>query len=128
MARRRAARKAIRRVGRRAARAVKSRRGKNGATFGGISPKGAIKGAIGISVVRKLPIYNSMPPQYKQPAQMLTLGLGGKFAGISGMQHFTSTGISYALANFMETSDLLGGLGGILGGNTKTTTTAQVTP
>jgi hypothetical protein len=119
--RRRAARKAVRRTRRAATRAV--RRGRT-STFGGVSPKGAIKGAIGVSVVRKLPIFNSIPAQYRQPAQMIGLGVGGKAVGIGGMQHFTSTGLSYAIANFMETSNIMGG---ILGGNTRSTAPARQT-
>ena len=119
--RRRAARKAVRRTRRAATRAV--RRGST-SPFGGVSPKGAIKGAIGVSVVRKLPIFNSIPAQYRQPAQMIGLGVGGKAVGIGGMQHFTSTGLSYAIANFMETSNIMGG---ILGGNTQKTTTQRQT-
>ena len=113
--RRRAARKAVRRTRRAATRAV--RRGRT-STFGGVSPKGAIKGAVGVSIIRKLPIFNSIPAQYRQPAQMIGLGVGGKAVGIGGMQHFTSTGLSYAIANFMETSNIMGG---ILGGNTRST-------
>lgn len=115
MARRRAARKVVRRTRRAATRAV--RRGRT-SRFGGVSPKGAIKGAIGVSLIRKIPIFNSLPPQYRQPAQMIGLGVGGKAVGIGGMQHFTSTGLSYAIANFMETSNIMGG---ILGGNTQST-------
>ena len=113
--RRRAVRRTARRARRSATRAV--RRGRT-STFGGVSPKGAIKGAVGVSIIRKLPIFNSIPAQYRQPAQMIGLGVGGKAVGIGGMQHFTSTGLSYAIANFMETSNIMGG---ILGGNTRNT-------
>ena len=115
MARRRAARKAVRRTRRAATRVV--RRGRT-SRIGGVSPKGAIKGAIGVSLIRKIPIFNSLPPQYRQPAQMIGLGVGGKAVGIGGMQHFTATGIAYGIANFMETSNIMGG---ILGGNTQST-------
>ena len=115
MARRRTARKVVRRTRRAATRAV--RRGKT-SRIGGVSPKGAIKGAIGVSLIRKIPIFNSIPAQYRQPAQMIGLGVGGKAVGIGGMQHFTATGIAYGIANFMETSNIMGG---ILGGNTQST-------
>jgi hypothetical protein len=115
MARRRAARKAVRRTRRAATRVV--RRGRT-SRIGGVSPKGAIKGAIGVSLIRKIPIFNSIPAQYRQPAQMIGLGVGGKAVGIGGMQHFTATGIAYGIANFMETSNIMGG---ILGGNTQST-------
>lgn len=110
--RRRAVRRTARRATRRATRAT--RRAKT-STFGGVSAKGAIKGGIGISVVRKLPIFNNLPAQYKQPAQMVGLGVGAKAVGIGGMQHFTSTGLSYAIANFMETSNIFGGILGRTG-------------
>ena len=115
MARRRAARKVVRRTRRAATRVV--RRGRT-SRIGGVSPKGAIKGAIGVSLIRKIPIFNSIPAQYRQPAQMIGLGVGGKAVGIGGMQHFTATGIAYGIANFMETSNIMGG---ILGGNTQST-------
>ena len=121
MARRRAARKAVRRTRRAATRVV--RRGRT-SRIGGVSPKGAIKGAIGVSLIRKIPIFNSIPAQYRQPAQMIGLGIGGKAAGIDGMQHFTATGIAYGIANFMETSNIMGG---ILGGNTQSTVAQRQT-
>ena len=115
--RRRAARTVIRRTRRAATRAV--RRGKT-SRIGGVSPKGAI----GVSLIRKIPIFNSLPPQYRQSAQMISLGVGGKAIGVGGMQHFTATGIAYGIANFMETSNMLGG---ILGGNTQTTVAQRQT-
>jgi hypothetical protein len=121
MARRRAARKAVRRTRRAVTRAV--RRGST-SRIGGVSPKGALKGAIGVSLIRKIPIFNSLPPQYRQSAQMISLGVGGKAIGVGGMQHFTATGIAYGIANFMETSNMLGG---ILGGNTQTTVAQRQT-
>ena len=119
--RRRAVRRTARRATRRATRATRRART---STFGGVSAKGAIKGGIGVSVVRKLPIFNNLPAQYRQPAQMIGLGVGSKAVGIGGMQHFTSTGLSYAIANFMETSNIFGG---ILGGNTRDTTPQRST-
>tara|TARA_R110002020_G_scaffold261351_2_gene475681 strand:- start:218 stop:601 length:384 start_codon:yes stop_codon:yes gene_type:complete len=121
MPRKRRARTTMRKATRRARSAVRRSR-KNGATIGGVSAKGTIKGGIGYSIIRKIPIFNNLPAQYQQPARMLALGVGSKAVGIQGMQHFTSTGAAIGVANFLETSNVLGGLtSGVFGGAAKKT-------
>ena len=62
------------------------------------------------------------PLQYRQSSRMIALGAGSKAVGIGGMQHFTSTGLTLAVANFFEGSALLGGLLGQRASSTTTTT------
>lgn len=89
-----------------------------GARIGNIGIKNAVLGGVAYSVVRKVPIFNQVPAQYQQPARMIGLGVGAKALGVSGMQHFTATGVTLGVANFFETSNVLGG---ILGGARTTT-------
>ena len=110
-------RRTVRKVTRRARRAVRSVRKSaiKKSSIGGRSIKNYVIGGLGLSVIRGIPavqgLSRTIPAPYRSAAVITGSGLAMSYAGF-GQKDLVSAGIKLGLANFAGN----GGIGNILGG------------